>query len=113
MIYHAPSITGFMLWTLHCLLKLQPWKSPRWAVSNFLESPGTKVYTKSEARELFAAFARVDIETVLGTGDLLLMEPSQKYRNSFASLIWRLYPRWLIRRIGARLGLGLLIRAVK
>jgi len=113
MIYHAPSIAGLMLWTLHCLLKLRPWKSPRWAVSNFLESPGTKVYTKAEARDLFASCARVDIETVLGTCDLLLMEQSQKYRNPFASLIWRLYPRWLIRRIGTRFGLGLLIRAVK
>src|SRR5438094_4772897 len=57
MIYHTPSITGLLLWIVHCLLKLRPWRSPRWAVANHLESPGTKAYTVREARELFGAFS--------------------------------------------------------
>lgn len=113
MIYHAPSITGLMLWTVHCLLKLRPWKSPRWAVANFLESPGTKVYTRREAAVLFEAFSAVQTETVLGTGDLLLMRRSAKYSGVLAALAWHLYPRWLVRSAGSQFGLGLLITAVK
>lgn len=113
MIYHAQSITGLMLWTVHCFLKLRPWKSPRWAVANFLESPGTKVYTRREAATLFDTFSVVQTETVLGSGDLLLMRRSAKYRSVLAALAWYLYPRWLVRRVGSRFGLGLLITAVK
>jgi ubiquinone/menaquinone biosynthesis C-methylase UbiE len=113
MIYHAPSITGFMLWTVHCLLKLRPWRSPRWAVGTFLESPGTKAYTRAQARDLFKTFSQIRIETALGTGDLLLMEPSRRYRNPLAQVAWRLFPRWLIRRVGSRLGLALLVQAIK
>jgi ubiquinone/menaquinone biosynthesis C-methylase UbiE len=113
MIYHAPSITGLLLWMVHCLLKLRPWRSPRWAVANFLESPGTKAYTTREARDLFRAFSCVRIRTVLGTGDLLQMRRSEKYRSAWARLAWRLYPRWAIRKAGGRLGLGMLIEAAK
>ncbi len=113
MVYHAPSITGVVLWIVHCLLKLRPWRSPRWAVANHLESPGTKVYTVHEARALFGAFSSVRIRTVLGTGDLLLMRRSKKYESVLARLAWRLYPRWAIRLAGDRFGLGMLIEAVK
>jgi len=113
MIYHTPSVTGLLLWTVHCLLKLRPWRSPRWAVANYLESPGTKVYTVREAHALFGAFSTVRIRTVLGTGDLLLMRRSGKYQSALARLAWRLYPRWAIRLAGHRFGLGMLIEAVK
>ena len=113
MIYHTPSITAFLLWTVHCLLKLRPWRSPRWAIANFLESPGTKAYTTHEARDLFRAFSQVRIRTALGTGDLLQMRPSDKYRNTMARIIWGVYPRWAIRKMGGRLGLGMLIDATK
>jgi len=113
MVYHTPSITGVVLWIVHCLLKLRPWRSPRWAVANHLESPGTKVYTVREARALFGAFSSVRIRTVLGTGDLLLMRRSKKYESALARLAWRLYPRWAIRLAGDRFGLGMLIEAVK
>ena len=113
MMYHAPSVTGLLLWIVHCLLKLRPWRSPRWAVANYLESPGTKAYTVTEARAMFAAFSAVRIRTVLGSGDLLMMRPSTKYRSALARLAWRLYPRWAIRLVGNRVGLGMLIEAVK
>lgn len=113
MIYHAPSITGALLWTAHCLLKLRPWKSPRWAVATFLESPGTKVYTVREARTLFQSFRQVTVRPQLGVGDLLLMQPSARYSSAMARVAWRLYPRAVIRKLGHTFGLGLLIEAVK
>jgi len=111
MIYHLRSVTGGLLWGVHCAAKLRPWKSPRWAIYNFLESPGTKAYTTGEARELFAEFRDVDITTVLGPGDLLLMPPSQKYKAWRYQVPWKLYPRSLIRMLGNRFGLGMLITA--
>jgi SAM-dependent methyltransferase len=111
MIYHCPSWTGLMLWGVHCAAKGKPWRGLKWAMYNHLESPGTKSYTRSEARELFSKFARVSVRTQLSHGDLLMMRPSEKYKS--AELLWKLYPRPLIRLTGNALGTGLMIEAVK
>lgn len=113
MVYHVPSWTGWMLWGVHCLAKLRPWRSPRWAIYHHLESPGTKAYTLAEARELCAAFARVDVRAQLGNGDLLLMRPDSKYQAWPYRLMWKLYPRRFVRLTGDRFGLFLLIEATK
>src|SRR5204863_510310 len=57
MIYHKYSITVGILWLVHCLGKFRPWRSPKWAVAKFLESPGTKLFSLSEAYQLFREFA--------------------------------------------------------
>ncbi len=113
MIYHSRSWVGFMLWLLHCLAKARPWKSPRWAMYHFLESPGTKAYTRDEALDLFVSFSRVRARTLLSHGDQLLMRPAAKYQSFVHRLIWKIYPRWLVRRLGNRFGINLLIEAVK
>ena len=113
MIYHVPSWTGWMLWGIHCLAKLRPWKSPRWAIYHYLESPGTKAYTAAEARALFADFSQVKMRTQLGNGDLLLMRPDQKYQSLPYQLLWSIYPRWLVKLTGNRFGLFLFIEATK
>jgi hypothetical protein len=41
------------------------------------------------------------------------MRPSERYQGRVHRLLWAIYPRGLIRRFGARLGLGLLITARK
>jgi len=113
MVYHHPSLVGFMLWAVHCAAHLQPWKSPRWAVYHYLESPGTKAYTVDEARELFAGFGTVRIRTQLSHGDLLQMRPGPRYGRGLYPLLWRLYPRAVLKRVGNRLGTGLFVEAVK
>ncbi len=113
MIYHVPSWTGLLLWAVHGAAKLRPWISPRRAIYEHLESPGTKAYTVAEARALMRGYVDVRVETALLAGDLLAMRPSAKYQGRVHRLIWALYPRGLIRRFGARLGLGLLITARK
>jgi len=102
-----------MLWGVQCLGKLKPWKTPRWAVYHYLESPGTKSYTTAEARQLFAAFSEVKIRTRLTHGDLLMLKPSQQYQSSLHRLAWRLYPRWAIRLTGNRWGTSMFIEVVK
>lgn len=113
MIYHVPCWTGFMLWGVHCLGKLKPWKNSKWAIYNYLESPGTKAYTMAEAQELFSCFPKVSIRPHLGHGDLLLMRPEHKYQKWYYNLAWAMYPRWAIKLAGDNLGVYLFIEAAK
>jgi SAM-dependent methyltransferase len=110
MIYHHPSLTGAMLWLRYGLLR---GKSLRRSVFDHLESPGTKTYTKEEALSLLQGFEDIEMRLEFSPGDLLLHRPSTKFRSPFYNLIWKVYPRWLVRRLGARLGLFLLITAAK
>jgi ubiquinone/menaquinone biosynthesis C-methylase UbiE len=114
MIYHRPSIVGFLLWLYYCVARLRPWRSPTWAVFHYLESPGTKTFTVTEAQELFRSFRSVTAASKLAAGDLLLTKPSARYKRSpLVRLFWRLYPRWLVRLLGDRFGLWLMVHAVK
>ena len=113
MIYHVHSWVGFMLWALHCAAGLRPWRSPRWAMYHYLESPGTKAYTRGEAYRMFSGFRDVRVWTQLSHGDLLLMRPTEKYGSILHRVLWRLYPRWLVRRTGNVFGTNLFIEAVK
>ena len=90
MIYHYPSWGCFMVWGVHSLAKGRPWESPRQAVFDHLESPGTKVYTVAEARELFSSFSRAEVTLKVGCGDLLLMPASAKYQSWYHQLAWKL-----------------------
>jgi ubiquinone/menaquinone biosynthesis C-methylase UbiE len=110
MIYHHPSLTGFMLWLRYGWLR---GKSLRQSVLDHLESPGTKSYTREEARVLLQGFEQMEFQQMFSPGDLLLNEPSARFRGWAYRIIWRLYPRFLVRRFGARMGLFLLISARK
>jgi ubiquinone/menaquinone biosynthesis C-methylase UbiE len=110
MIYHHPSLTGFMLWLRYGGLR---GKSLRQAVHDHLESPGTKSYTQEEARAMLQGFDQIEFRQAFSPGDLLLNEPSTRFQGLVYRIIWRLYPRFLVRRLGAELGLFLLISARK
>lgn len=115
MIYHIPSWTGWMLWVRHGLLKGNPFLSPRVAIYKYLESPGTKAYTLEETEKMLSAcgFKKISLKTKLGPGDLLTIRQSKRYEGLIYKLIWKFYPRWLVRLSGDRFGLGLLIEASK
>ena len=110
MVYHHRSITGAMLW-----LRYGIWrgKSLRQSVFDHLESPGTKTYTREEALAMFDGFTDVNIEVAFSPGDLLLHEPSARFQSPFYRLVWKMFPRALVRRLGGSWGLFLLIKAVK
>ena len=113
MIYHKRSLVGYMLWVRHALLRLRPWMSLTTVYSKYLESPGTKAYTVAAAREMFAAFREVRIETVLTHADLLESESGQRHRGFLLSAARRVWPRAALRRWAAGHGLFMLIHAVK
>jgi SAM-dependent methyltransferase len=110
MIYHHPSLTGFMLWLRYGFLR---GKSLRQTVRDYLESPGTKSYTREEAAGLLAGFGQVEMRQVFSPGDLLLNKPSARFKGLAYRIVWRLYPRFLVRRFGEKFGLFLLISARK
>ncbi len=110
MIYHHPSLTGAMLWLRYGLLR---GKSLRQCVFDHLESPGTKSYTIPEANQLMAGFRDVTTRVEFSPGDLLLHQPSMRFQTSFYRLVWKFFPRPLVRRFGSCWGLYLLITASK
>ena len=110
MLYHHPSMTGLMLWLRFGILKFQ---TIRRCVYQNLESPGTKTFTIAEVRAMFKEFDNVRIEQVFSPGDLLLNEPSAKFQGRGYKAIWKLFPRRLVRLLGQRWGLFLLITAKK
>jgi len=113
MIYHLHSWAAWMIWAAHCAARLRPWRSPRWAIFHHLESPGTKAFTTIEARYMFSAFSGVEITTQLSHGDLLNIRPSAKYQSRLFDALRAGYPRRLVKLLGNRFGLMMLIEAVK
>lgn len=113
MIYHSHSMVGLMLWLRYGLLRLKPFTPLREIYSKYLESPGTKAYTVAEARELFSAFRRVRIKTVLTHGDLLSSGAGQRHQGALLSIARVVWPRWFIRRFLPKRGLFMLIEAEK
>lgn len=118
MIYHAPSWCALNLWLYHAVFKLKPWKTFKRVVFENLESPGTKVYTVKEARELAlsAGFTECKIKLFLGTGDLMSLKLGPKYEgNRVVKLAQKLYPARLIELLDpkAKFGNTMHIEAVK
>jgi len=110
MIYHHASLTGFMLWLRYGVWRRQ---SVRQCVCEELESPGTKTFTSDEALRMMRGFEHVQMNQVFSPGDLLLNQPSTKFQAPVYRVIWKLFPRWILRRLGRRWGLFLLVTASK
>ncbi|MBM4343314.1 MAG: class I SAM-dependent methyltransferase [Deltaproteobacteria bacterium] len=113
MLYHYPSMTALLLWGVHFAAKGQVWKSPRQAVHEHLESPGTKAYTLKEFDQLLKGFGDRRYEVVFLGGDLLSYRRSKKYQSPVHRVIWAVYPTGLVKRFGKGLGHGTLIEARK
>jgi SAM-dependent methyltransferase len=113
MVYHRRSLVGAMLWIRYALLRGRPFRSLDSVYSEHLESPGTKAYSRAQARALFAQFATVRLDIRLSNGDLLEGAAGQRHRGPLLAAARRLWPRSLIRRFAPNWGLFLLIEAVK
>lgn len=78
-----------------------------------LESPGTKAYTRRQARELLLGFRSVNCRPCLGMGDLLHGAVGQRHRGVALYQAKAMWPRWFIRRFMSGHRNVLLIEAVK
>ena len=113
MIYHRASLVGYMLWLRYALARARPWTSLDRVYANHLESPGTKAYSRAQARALFGAFAEVRIETRLTHADLLESQAGQRHEGALIRIARKLWPRPLLRRFAAAHGLFMLVTALK
>jgi ubiquinone/menaquinone biosynthesis C-methylase UbiE len=113
MVYHKYSFVGYMLWVRYALLKLKPFTSLSTIYAKYLESPGTKAYSKAEARLLFSGFADIDVSTVLTHGDLLTSAAGQRHKGVLLNIARKIWPRWIIRTFFPGHGLFLLIKVRK
>jgi ubiquinone/menaquinone biosynthesis C-methylase UbiE len=113
MIYHRRSLVGYMLWLRYGLLAGRPRLGLRETYARYLESPGTKAYSREEARNLFAGFSEVRVRTLLSHGDLLQGAVGQRHGSVLLTAAKALYPRWAVRRLLTHHGLYLLIEATK
>jgi hypothetical protein len=113
MIYHRHSLVGYMLWLRYGPLAGRLRLGLRETYAHYLESPGTKAYSREEARKLFAGFSEVRVRTLLSPGDLLQGAVGQRHRSVLLTAARALYPRWAVRRLLTHHGLYLLIEATK
>lgn len=110
MLYHHPSMTGLLLWLRYGILRS---KSLRQSVCDHLESPGTRTYTREQAFSLMQGFRDVDSRLVFSPGDLLLHHPSERFQSALYRFAWKVYPRWLVKRLAGQWRLFLLVTATK
>ena len=113
MIYHKWSLVGLMLWLRYGLLRFKPFTSLEKIYSQYLESPGTKAYSKSAAKKLFDDFSTVEIRTILTHGDLLQSEAGQRHKGLLIDVARKIWPRKLIQLALPNLGLFMLIKVKK
>ena len=113
MIYHKWSIMGIMLWIRYGLLILRPWRSLDYIYANYLESFGTKAYSKKEALKLFSKFNEIRIDTVLTHGDLLTSDAGQRHKGLVLDIAKKIWPRRIIKFLFNRSGLFMLIHVKK
>lgn len=73
MIYHRHSILAWLFWVRHALLKGKIWKSVGWVLYNFMESCGTKAFTKREVARMLEQYyvENIKIKPVLTYYDKL------------------------------------------
>ncbi len=116
MVYSNFSATGLMLWLLHGLAKGKPFLSQEKIIFKYLESPGTKCYSKKELVKILEGFGlkKIILKKFASSGDLLLMPRSKKYQKSFLyTFIQFLYPRLIVKKFEFLLGLSITVTASK
>mgnify|MGYP006074924891 CR=1 FL=1 len=113
MIYNKYSLVGFMLWIRYSLLKCNFSITLDEIYSKYLESPGTKAYTKNQAFELFKKFKEVKIKTVLTHADLLSSKAGQRHEGFILSIARKLYPRFIFKIFFKKFGLFMMINVIK
>ena len=116
MVYSNFSATGLMLWIIYGLGKCRPFVSQEKIIFNYLESPGTKSYSKRELVKIIEGFGfeKLFLKKFASSGDLLLMPKSKKYKRNFIySFVQFLYPRFIVKKLEAILGLSITMTAYK
>ena len=113
MIYHKWSFLGFMLYFRYAILGFKPWLSLSDVFSKYMESPGTKAFSKKEAYELFKDYSFVKIQSNLSHADLLSSYAGQRHTGILINIARVIWPRKFIKKFLPSMGVFLLIHAIK
>ena len=113
MIYHKRSIIGLMLYFRYAIIGFKPWLTLNDVFSRYMESPGTKAYSKKEALKLFSKFSHIEIVSKLSHADLLSSNAGQRHQGKLLSIARFLWPRKLIKNFLPNSGIFLMIKATK
>jgi len=100
MLYHKWSLLSLQFYIRFGLLRARPFRSLDDIMATHQESPGTKVYTLVQLKDLFARFQNLNIQPILTPYDL------QFGRRRFL-------PTWIQRFIPNALGYFLVVRGQK
>ena len=100
MIYHKYSLFAMQAYLVCGFLRLQPLRTLDNIIANHVESPGTRVYSRKQAMQLFQDFADLRVKTVLTPYDM-------RYGRG------RYLPAWVLRLIPDALGWFMVIRGRK
>ena len=87
MVYNRYSIGAFHLWIRRALLAGRPWKSFRWCIFHFQESPGTKAFTK---KEFIRILERRPVENVLIRPLMTYVDTKEKHPNKLVRAVGRI-----------------------
>ena len=107
MIYHKHSPTGWMLWIRYALLRGQPFTSLNEIYSKYLESPGTKAYTITEAKNLTKLFSGSEISVQLSFGDLLEGNVGERHKGKILSIAKLIFPKVFVVALARMFPIGL------
>jgi ubiquinone/menaquinone biosynthesis C-methylase UbiE len=96
MIYHRHSLFAALMWIKYALLRGRPWKSAAWCLHHYVESTGTKAYTRKEVRAMLEPLPVRDvrIDTILTASD----------RLASSGPLARRVAGWLASMVGPRAG---------
>ncbi|MBM4452958.1 MAG: class I SAM-dependent methyltransferase [Chloroflexi bacterium] len=100
MLYHRHSLVSLQMYLRYGLFVFKPLRSLKDILASHHESPGTKAYTVTEARQMFSAFRDVKIKVCLTPYDL-------RYRRD------GYLPSWVGNFIPKRLGWFIIIMGRK
>lgn len=64
MIYHRRSLLAFFVWVRRALLTGRPWRSIRYCLWHYMESIGTKAYTRRDVLEMLAGLPVFNVRIV-------------------------------------------------
>jgi hypothetical protein len=104
---------GYMLWLRYALMRGRPFTSLEEIYSKYLESPGTKAYSREGARKLFSKFNIVSMASPLSHADLLTSDVGQRHRGFALKVAKAIWPRPLIKVFLPQHGLPLMVEVTK
>ncbi len=113
MVYHKWSMVGIMLWIRYALLTGRFWLGLEHIYGKYLESHGTKAYTKAESIMMFDSAVDVKVQIQISHGDLLSSGAGQRHLGVFLAVARKIWPRSFLRKYAKGFGLYLLISGIK